>query len=856
MSNRIVLSLYTSILIALGVWFFWPIYEESYMFITIGVGLVAGFVLAWLQQSRKLGPAVTLGWFALAYVLLALPAANPRALANPGTLADSLLETIKAPVFAWKQLITIELPVGSYHTMLAPLFLAFMVTGFVFGWVWFGSLSRYWAIGYVLIGLIILAISFGATTVPGDFSLFGVTLPIPTPLFSGGLLLVVLIVFLNWGARITRQQKMVRNSSNIESSSKAARGRRLRTTLSGLLVIAVAMTATGAFMNVSGISSIRSVLRKDVVKLPNSAKQDSPLSSYRMYFNDENLLNGEILKYQFDGNPQRIRLATMPYYDGTSFKVASELGDEADQYFARVPSDLPSSNDGPQGKVTIKLGLLDSIWLPLVGGVRKVDFAGSNSAALADTLFVNRATATGVIIPGRSNQAEYTVTYNEGAQPDPTSLDPSTPTIDATRIPESLTTWLENQVDKTGETGQTIVDLANRLRSRGFLSHSFVAPKDVQGKENWASVLSNYGFYQSNAGHNMSRIDQMFIDINKQEAGRTDLTVSLVSTAGDDEQFATAIALIAAAKNFPSRVVIGFKTDEGETAPGSKACADGVCMGQNLTAWAEIKGANGQWLAIDATPQFAKKMKLPPVGEIYVPNPTEATDDKADTLPPAKATPSSDAYCQKHPDDPKCTKNTFWDDLLTWFNNYVVPVLQVLAVLGIFAAPAIFIVLVKRRRRKNWREFEDRRTNLEGAFEEYLDFLIDQGKPFPGNRTRLEIADFYEDERMRELAVLANLASFYNLPPEPEKVVAGWKLLEEAESDYKTGTSLFKRIRSRLSLRSYVRSSRPKEALSRIRSRFTFNSGQEKSQGSAFTGLVNEATKQVSALFSKRRKKH
>ena len=856
MSNRLVLSIYTAILTVLGVWFFWPIYEEPYMFVTVGVGLVTGFALAWLQQSRKLGPATTLGWFALAYVVLSLPAANPRALANPGTLFGSLLETITAPVFAWKQLITIELPVGSYHTMLAPLFLAFILAGFVFGWVWFGSLSRYWAIGYALIGLIILAISFGTTTVPGDFSLLGLTLPVSTPILSGAVLLVVLIVFLNWGARITRQQKMVHNSSSTESSSKAARGRRLRTTLSGLLVIAVAMIATGSLMNVSGISSIRSVLRKDVVKLPNSAKQDSPLSSFRMYFNDEALLTGEILSYDFSGTPQRIRIATMPYYDGTSFKVASELGDEADQYFARVPSDLPSSNNGPEGKVTIKLGLLDSIWLPLVGGVRKVDFAGSKSSTLADELFVNRATATGVIIPGRSNQAEYTVTFNEGDEPDPTSLDPSTPTIDASKIPESLTTWLENQVDKAGESGQTVVDLANRLRSRGYLSHSFVAPKDVQGKDNWASLLGTYGFYQSNAGHNMSRIDQMFIDINKQEAGRTDLNASLVSTAGDDEQFATAIALIAAAKNFPSRVVIGFKTDEGETVPGSKACTGGICTGQNLTAWAEIKGANGQWLTIDATPQFAKKMKLPPVGEIYVPNPTEATEDKADTLPPAKATPSSDAYCQKHPNDPKCLKNTFWDDLLTWLNNYVVPVLQVLAVLGIFSAPAIFIVVVKRRRRKGWREFEDRRTNLEGAFEEYLDFLIDQGKPFPGNRTRLEMAAFYEDNRMRDLAVLANLASFYNLPPKPEQVEAGWQLLEDAEADYAKSTSLFRRVRSRLSLRSYVRSSRPKEALSRIRSRFTFNSGQENSQGSAFTGLVNEATKQVSALFSKRRKKH
>ena len=855
MSNRLVLSIYSAILTALGIWFFWPIYEEPYMFVTVGVGLVTGFALAWLQQSRKLGPATTLGWFALAYIVLSLPAANPRALANPGTLFGSLLETITAPVFAWKQLITIELPVGSYHTMLAPLFLAFILAGFVFGWVWFGSLSRYWAIGYSLIGLIILAISFGATNVPGDFSLFGLSLPISTPIFSGAVLLVVLIVFLNWGARITRQQKMVHNSSNFESSSNAARRRRLRTTLSGLLVIAVAMAATGSLMSATGISSIRSVLRKDVIKLPNSAKQDSPLSSFRMYFNDEALLTGEILKYDFSGPPQRIRLATMPYYDGTSFKVASEQGDEADQYFARVPSDLPSSNSGPEGKVTIKLGLLDSIWLPLVSGVRKVDFAGSNSSRLADELFVNRATATGVIIPGRSNQAEYTVTYNEGVQPDPTSLDPSTPTIDASKIPESLTTWLENQVDKSGESGQTIVDLANRLRSRGYLSHSFVAPKEVQGKDNWASLLGTYGFYQSNAGHNMSRIDQMFIDINKQEAGRTDLNASLVSTAGDEEQFATAIALIAAAKNFPSRVVIGFKTDEGETIPGSKACTGGVCTGQNLTAWAEIKGANGQWLAIDSTPQFAKKMKLPPVGEIYVPNPTEATEDKADTLPPAKATPSSDAYCQKHPNDFKCSPPPCWLDIQCILGQ-VLPVLETVVVVSIFASPVVIVLWIKRRRRNEWRTFPSPNGKLEGAFEEYLDFLIDQGKPFPGNLTRREMAAFYEDSRMLELAVLANLASFYNQPPTAEQIDSGWKILGAAEKDFYSSATIWKKLRTRLSLRSFVRGARPKELIHRVRGRFSFNSGQEHSQGSAFRGLLNEATKQVSALFSKIRKKN
>lgn len=861
MRNRLVLSAFITVLTALTVWFIWPIYQDLYLFVSVGLGLVVGFGISWLQASRKLSPVTSTLNLLAAFVLLSLPATNPRAIANPSELLSGWIEALVSPVNTWKQLVTVELPVGTYHALLAPAFLSYLIAGAVFGWVFFGPISRFWAVVYPVLGLVIVAISFGTATVPGDFDFLGIQLPVATPLVAGGLIFVTVVAYLNWGSKAARKASLT-NKKEAPLPLLSGWQRKLRRNLSAVAVVAIALVGTGIFMQSTGVSGTRIVLRTDIDKLKNIQKQTSPLSTYRKFFNDPTLIDQTLLTYSIKGAPDRIRIATMPFYDGDNFTVAPTKASAGTDtyYFARVPSELPTNGQGIEQSFTIRLGKLDSIWLPLASNVRKVSFAGTNALKLSDSLFVNRETATGAIIPGNSNDSVYTVSYKAQVQPDPTKITSGTSSIPNELIPESLLAWIENQSDIPGDTGAGIVQLANRLRERGYLSHSFAAPSSAAGVTTWMDKLNNYEFFQSNAGHNMARISAMFSEINAREQdAKSKNSKNLVSTAGDDEQFATAIALIASAKGYHARVVIGFRTGNLEDLPGVETCKtvsdlNAACKGSNLSAWVEIRGNNDQWLAIDSTPQFAKKMNLLPIGTAYIPNPTESGEDDAKVLPPAKATPSSDSECRKNPDAPECNPDDFWAKVLGFIMNYLVPTLITLSVAGIFAAPFVFVLFMKRNRRRSRLEAPEPEVRVIGAWEEYIDLLVDNGQKLPGSETRKELAALYATENLDELAELADLAAFSPRMPTDEEIERAWQIFEAKNQEIHTSSKLWGRIKSRLSLRSFLRNVNPKQELLRLRNTLNFTQGNKSSEGSAVEGLTIEFKRQLKSVFQKKSK--
>jgi Transglutaminase-like superfamily len=859
MTNRLIQSIYLSALTGLSIWFLWPIYEDSYMFVSVGVGLAVGLAIAWFQASRKLSPLSTILAILVSFILLSLPLTNPRALGNPSLLLSGWLEALVSPIDSWKQLVTVELPVGTYHALLAPAFLSYLIAGVVMGWVVFGPITRFWAAAYPIVGLVILAISFGSATVPGDFNFFGQTLPIATPLVAGTLLFLLLLVYLNWGSRAARRSTLTKRP---EVSAPLLSGwqRKLRRNLAALAVVAVAVIGSGIFMQASGMSGTRIVLRTDIDKLKDIQRQTSPLSTYRKYFADSKLFGETLLTYTVKGAPDRIRIATMPFYDGDNFTVAptTQTGASNSYYFERVPSELPASASGKEQTFTVQLGKLDALWLPLPLGARKITFVGSKAAQLADGLYVNRETSTGAVVGLSDNDSTYTVTYNRSKQPEPTSIKSSSATINTDLIPESLTTWIDNQKG-IADDASGIVQLASILiHERGYLSHSFVAPTATAGETNWVDSLNNYEFFQSNAGHNIARISTMFSDINarEQDANSTK-SKNLISTAGDDEQFATAIALIASAKGYAARVVVGFRTNKLADLPGVETCKPvdktyAACKGANLSAWAEIRENNGPWLAIDSTPQFNKKMNLVPIGTAYVPNPTTSGEDDAKVLPPAKATPSSDSECRKHPNSPDCNPDDWWSKFLGILTNYVVPALETLLVVGIFVAPFAAVLLMKRNRRRSRFEAEEPEVRVIGAWEEYVDLIVDNGGKLPRSETRKELAALYASENMDELAELADLAAFSPRMPDESEIDRAWQILNEKTESVYGKLSKLQKIKLRLSLRSFVRNVNPKEEFVRLQNTLNFSQGKKAAEGSSVEGLTIEFKRQLRSVFKKK----
>jgi hypothetical protein len=859
MTNRLIQSSYLGALTALSIWFLWPIYQDAYMFVSVGVGLALGLSIAWLQVSRNLSPLSTILAILVSFILLSLPVTNPRAMSNPNLLLSGWLEALVSPIDSWKQLVTVELPVGTYHALLAPAFLSYLIAGVVLGWAVFGPITRFWAAAYPIVGLVILAISFGSATVPGDFNLFGFEFPVATPLVAGSLLFLLLLVYLNWGSRAARRSTLTKRP---ETAAPMLAGwqRKVRRNLSALAVVAIAVIGSGIFIQETGMSGTRIVLRTDIDRLKDIQKQTSPLSTYRKYFADSKLFGETLLTYTVKGAPDRIRIATMPFYDGDNFTVAptTQTGASNSYFFERVPSELPASASGKEQTFTVQLGKLDALWLPLPLGARKIAFAGSNSSQLADALYVNRETSTGAVVGLSDNGSTYTVTYNRSPQPKASSIRPSNSALSSDLIPESLTTWIENQKGMPDD-ASGIVQLAKLLLGeRGYLSHSFVAPTAVADETNWVDSLNNYEFFQSNAGHNMARISAMFTDINAREQdAKSSKSKNLISTAGDDEQFATAIALIASAKGYPARVVVGFRTNKLADLPGVESCkpvnkTQATCKGSNLSAWVEIRENNGPWLAIDATPQFSKKMNLVPIGTAYIPNPTKSGEDDAKVLPPAKATPSSDSECRKHPNSPDCNPDDWWSKFLGILANYVVPALEALLVVGIFIAPFAIVLLMKRNRRRSRFEADEPEVRVIGAWEEFVDLLVDGGAKLPRSETRKELAALYDVQNMDELAELADLAAFSPRMPDEAEIDRAWQILNEKTESVYSERSKFQRIKLRLSLRSFIRNVNPKDEFVRLQNTLNFSQGKKTSEGSSVEGLTIEFKRQFRSVFKKK----
>ena len=850
---------YLMALTALTLLFVWPIYQDAYLFLTALVSLAVGLAIGANQQLRGASRLTTTLLILVAYIVLSLPLANPRALANSASWWSGFQEAIKGPIEAWKQIITIELPIGTYHALLSPVLVLYLLTGVLFGWILFGKTSRYWLASFPVLAIVIFAISFGVTSVPGDFKLLSLELPIQTPLVSGSLLFITLVIYLNWGARATRRENLLVRQDSLGFTTNLL-FRKLRRVALAASVIGLAVAVTSTTMQFTGVANNRTVLRSGLEKLKVVQDQTSPLSSYRMYFSNAELLQSTLLTYSSETAPERIRIATLPYFNGETFTVAPTNLDGVNDnvFFSRVPADLPVTGTGTTKKLDLSIGKLDSIWLPIVNNVKRVTFVGANSSELADSLFINRITGTAAIIPGVSDNASYQVEYLPLPTVDVADIQKSAPTIDAKYVPENLGAWLEKQTDLAGNDGETIRLLAQRLRSRGFLSHSLTEPVLTDAQTvSWVNQVDGLDFTQSTAGHSLSRIDKMFKDLNDQE-DRVGKRGNLVATAGDDEQFATAIALIATAKGYPARVVLGFRTSQAEDVPGVPSCAEtagtGTCLGANLTAWAEIQGSNGDWLAIDATPQFTKPLTLtpPPPGNPKVP--TEAGEDSATVLPPGKAIPSTDSNCLKNPEKCKTPPKPWWEQAWEFFLAYILPVIQWLTVVLIFVGPFLLILTMKRRRRRSRREHESEFARIVGAWEEYVDVSIDYGAPMPRNKTRLELARDSANPDVLKLAELANEMSYgsdeidsVDLTEDElqASIEQSWAIFEAELVRLTQNAKRTENIRANLSLRSFIRAAKPKEQLKKLTTKMRFSQTGNTSEGSGLAALWQMLLRQI-----------
>ena len=763
-----------------------------------GVGVGIGILSTRIARGRMLAAIA----MPVAFLVLVVPLAVPSAVGSPITWLLGIRDGVAGIVLGWKQLLTLPIPVGDYQAVLVPLLVVVLFGGF--GVAALAARPGRSGLLAVPVALLMSAFGplFGSSQIGAPVRIGPVSLPggVTVALAVGAVLLC--LIWLAVRARLERLAAIERASAAGGTVNQSAvRGVRVgRSLLAGALVIA-AVAAGIAVLPAANALSDRSTLRDRVDPMVVLSRTESPLTGYRAWFADP-AFDTEVLRVDGADTIDRLRFATLTQFDGVRFTVdSSERG-----RFSRLPSSARVNGDT---LVTVTLGEgWVGPWVPIPGVISAAPtFMGADAAALTDGLSVAPGGVTAVSVTGASASEAI------GPQPGTTYSVAGTPTRDASVVlasaaggesrlaPESfpqLAEWVDLQA--VPRTGAGLLTLVERLRERGLLSHSRV---DDAASAPWIAALvaqAEYVFESSPAGHSTSRIDDLFASLTRQQlvAGVDADQALLVAGVGDEEQFATAVALLARSLGFDSRVVVGVRLATDEPLSSVAPCADGVCTGANVTAWVEVLGPDGTWGTIDAGPQFAVPITRVAEGEVLPEHPTTPQRPESELVEP----PSSQVGEAETDPGQQAGAGTDW----------LAIILPIAAAVGLVALsivllllPAIVLAGAKAIRRSTRRHASDPEVSVVGAWEELVDAYVDRGIVASDRGPRQLTADRAARSTAGALATAVDTAVFADAPVREPDRAAAWSMVDAERRALRGEVGVFARIRAALSPRSLVR---------------------------------------------------
>ena len=791
-------SLFTPGIAALAALAAWPIYGSSSYILLVVVSVAVAAAIAVVSWVRRWSAWAAAGAVAGAVIVLGVPLAVPSRWGAPLDVARGLGEVANGVVLAWKDLVTVDLPVGSYRNLLVPALVVFLAgTCATLLLSWRDSRIAYAAVP-VGLGMLSFGLFFGRTSVSEPLVLGPVRLQAPVETALGVAGLIACLVWLAWrtGDERIRALRRAAASSGVRIPRKPSAADRRRIAL-GAGMVAVAVVCVTAVVPAVAADARREVLRSAVGPDLDLAAAVSPLASYRAMFGPDRA-DQVLFTVDSDGPlPERVRLATLDAYDGAVYRTGAR--DEALDAgrFVRVPSAL-DAGEGQPVEVVITIDGLDDIWMPTVGQVERVTFTGERAAALEDGFYYNATAAAGVQTAGGGLRTGDRYVLN-AVEPEPVDLSSITaPGGSTIRIepPETLRDWVENHREGSG--GAALAGLAGLLRERGFLSHALAV--DEQNPPTWMLELGDYRFQASASGHSIARVDSLFRRLLEREADeRAVAPEDFVAAVGDDEQFAVAIALIAQELGFPARVVVGAYLSASD--PDLPTCDAGVCRARDLSAWVEVQSSEGQWVPIAATPQHENSPSLEFTRQRDPELPTDVRPDSVEEVVPPEPFQEDDAALPGDPADAGIELSWLW------------PALRIagltLAGLALIAGPFVVVAAAKASRRRGRRTRGDAAARFAAGWDEYADAAVDAGRAVPASATRAELAAHFATPRGAELAAAADRAVFSRSTLSDDDVVEFWSIVDRERRAFTEGESVWRRLAATVSLKSFVRQASP-----------------------------------------------
>jgi hypothetical protein len=596
--------------------------------------------------------------------------------------------------------------------------------------------------------------------------LLGVDRPVALPV-TGGLLAALSV---GWVALRTR----LRTDRGLAGVPGAAGGggagggsrRALRPGLALAMVagaVALAVPAAGWAL---GEDPDRQTLRRHVAPPFDIGQYPSPLAGFRRYVEQPeptvgNLYDAELWSVRGLPAGTRMRLAVMDEYDGTVWGASEHATDPAfaeaappgpaarASSYQRVSSVIDNPARGRHVEARVRLGEgFEGVFVPTAGAVQ-----GLRLDRDTDDLRYNLAAQAAVVPDGLGPGDGYTF----AAVLEDDALVEEAEGWFGPRDGAEAGAFLDTAAQTWSQGGRTPMDrvrmIARHLRTEGRYSDGVAAAERIY-----------------HAGHGVKRLGEEFVDA--------------APMAGNDEQYAATMALMANRVGVPARVVLGAVLPE-----------DGVVRGEHVQAWVELRVADGSWRTLP-TEEFmgtTKPARKPPQAERHV---------VGKVVPPAPQLPPP--ATQRDLDDSQLsTRRLAQDDdrveapLPGWVRAVLVyagvPMLAVLLVLGaIVSAKAL-----RRRRRRRARRPSAR---VAGAWRELVDHARDLGRPVPPGTRRAQGGTLGESGT--RLAAAADGLVFGPRPPAAEGAAAYWAEVDAARRDLSREHGRWRRFRAAVDVRT------------------------------------------------------
>src|SRR5690625_2615670 len=121
----------------------WEIYAHPWLVVATAVPLAVAATLAWLAVRRRWRLWVRVLMGLVAYLVVGVAVAIPELFRDLSQAPKLLLGVLTAPVTGWKDILTLDLPLGVYQATLAPTVLLLIVLPYLaFQFAW-GS-AKWW----------------------------------------------------------------------------------------------------------------------------------------------------------------------------------------------------------------------------------------------------------------------------------------------------------------------------------------------------------------------------------------------------------------------------------------------------------------------------------------------------------------------------------------------------------------------------------------------------------------------------------------------------------------------------------------------------------------------------------------